>query len=154
MRIQNEQSGSTSLFAQPLAIEAIPEQTEIKDQRAENGEQEQGAGTGIGNQQQPSSGSTGRNAGASRTKARSRRSRKPARGRSRRFDARQSRADSHNSAGSSGAAQALVLPPEAKRTGEVFFPTPKIAGPSRPSFAAWPNGRKNNSSSAVDLIDA
>lgn len=28
MRIQNEQSGSTSLFAQPLAIEAIPEATE------------------------------------------------------------------------------------------------------------------------------
>jgi excinuclease ABC subunit C len=35
MRIQNEQSGSTSLFAQPLAIEAIPEQTEIRDQRTE-----------------------------------------------------------------------------------------------------------------------
>jgi excinuclease UvrABC nuclease subunit len=36
MRIQNEQSGSTSLFAQPLAIEPIPEATEIRDQRAEN----------------------------------------------------------------------------------------------------------------------
>jgi excinuclease UvrABC nuclease subunit len=50
MRIQNEQSGSTSLFAQPLAIEAIPEQTEIKDQRAENGEQGTGSreqGSGI-----------------------------------------------------------------------------------------------------------
>ena len=35
MRIQNEQSGSTSLFAQPLAIEPIPEQTEIRDQRTE-----------------------------------------------------------------------------------------------------------------------
>ena len=34
MRIQNEQSGSTSLFAQPLAIEAIPEEkaTENTDQ--------------------------------------------------------------------------------------------------------------------------
>ena len=36
MRIQNEQSGSTSLFAQPLAIEATPEATEIREQRAEN----------------------------------------------------------------------------------------------------------------------
>ena len=35
MRIQNEQSGSTSLFAQPLAIEPIPEQAEIRDQRTE-----------------------------------------------------------------------------------------------------------------------
>ena len=36
MRIQNEQSGSTSLFAQPLAIEATPEKTEIREQSAEN----------------------------------------------------------------------------------------------------------------------
>jgi hypothetical protein len=35
MRIQNEQSGSTSLFPQPLAIEPIPETTEIRDQGSE-----------------------------------------------------------------------------------------------------------------------
>ncbi len=35
MRIQNEQSGSTSLFAQPMAIEPIPENTGIRDQRSE-----------------------------------------------------------------------------------------------------------------------
>jgi excinuclease UvrABC nuclease subunit len=35
MRIQNEQSGSTSLFAQPMAIEPVPEAQEIKDQRSE-----------------------------------------------------------------------------------------------------------------------
>jgi hypothetical protein len=35
MRIQNEQSGSTSLFAQPMAIEAVLETTEIRDQRSE-----------------------------------------------------------------------------------------------------------------------
>jgi hypothetical protein len=46
MRIQNEQSGSTSLFAQPLAIEAIPEAAEIRDQRTEIGEK----GTGIRDQ--------------------------------------------------------------------------------------------------------
>lgn len=33
MRIQNEQSGSSSLFAQPLAIEPVPEQAEIPDLR-------------------------------------------------------------------------------------------------------------------------
>lgn len=35
MRIQNEQSGSSSLFAQPLAIEPILETTEIRDQGSE-----------------------------------------------------------------------------------------------------------------------
>ena len=35
MRIQNEQSGSTSLFAQPVAIEPVPEAQEIRDQRSE-----------------------------------------------------------------------------------------------------------------------
>jgi len=35
MRIQNEQSGSTSLFAQPLALEPIPEEPEIIEQRTE-----------------------------------------------------------------------------------------------------------------------
>src|SRR5579863_2519623 len=32
MRIQNEQSGSSSLFAQPLAVEAIPEETGNREQ--------------------------------------------------------------------------------------------------------------------------
>jgi excinuclease ABC subunit C len=35
MRIQNEQSGSTSLFAHPVAIEPIPEVPEIRDQGSE-----------------------------------------------------------------------------------------------------------------------
>ena len=35
MRIQNEQSGSSSLFAQPMAIEPIPETTEGRDQGSE-----------------------------------------------------------------------------------------------------------------------
>jgi hypothetical protein len=43
MRIQNEQSGSTSLFAQPMAVEAVPEVqgSGIRDQ----GSEEQGLGT-------------------------------------------------------------------------------------------------------------
>jgi hypothetical protein len=49
MRIQNEQSGSTSLFAQPLAIEPVPEQAEIGEQRtASRGTDE----LGIGNRDQ------------------------------------------------------------------------------------------------------
>ncbi len=48
MRIQNEQSGSTSLFAHPMALEPIPEQAEIGDQRAESREQ------GSGNREQES----------------------------------------------------------------------------------------------------
>ena len=40
MRIQNEQSGSTSLFAQPMAIEAVPEEPGPEEQGAES----QGAG--------------------------------------------------------------------------------------------------------------
>jgi excinuclease UvrABC nuclease subunit len=35
MRIQNEQSSSTSLFAQPLAIEPIPERAQVRDQSSE-----------------------------------------------------------------------------------------------------------------------
>ena len=40
MRIQNEQSGSTSLFAQPMALEPVPEagkRPEIEDQRSNQG---------------------------------------------------------------------------------------------------------------------
>ena len=46
MRIQNEQSGSTSLFAQPLAIEAIPEVQGTVNR--EQGTEKQGTGGGEG----------------------------------------------------------------------------------------------------------
>jgi excinuclease ABC subunit C len=46
MRIQNEQSGSSSLFAQPLAVEAIPEETSNMDQ----GSGVRDLGTEIGDQ--------------------------------------------------------------------------------------------------------
>ncbi len=39
MRIQNEQSGSSSLFAQPLAIEAVPEERGTEEQAVGNREQ-------------------------------------------------------------------------------------------------------------------
>jgi len=50
MRIQNEQSGSSSLFAQPLAIEAIPEEAGIRDLNAGNRER------GTGNSSSPAEG--------------------------------------------------------------------------------------------------
>jgi excinuclease ABC subunit C len=46
MRIQNEQSGSTSLFAQPMALEPVPEQPDAKGHdfsRADNAQQNEGA---------------------------------------------------------------------------------------------------------------
>jgi hypothetical protein len=40
MRIQNEQSGSSSLFAQPMALEAVPEDTGNREQGIGNNDQE------------------------------------------------------------------------------------------------------------------
>ena len=48
MRIQNEQSGSTSLFAQPMAIEPIPETTEISDSHPPEIEPTAETATGTG----------------------------------------------------------------------------------------------------------
>ena len=59
MRIQNEQSGSTSLFPQPMAIEPIPESTEIGDQRSK----EQGIGNSHPSEQRPLTGDPGREQG-------------------------------------------------------------------------------------------
>jgi excinuclease ABC subunit C len=42
MRIQNEQSGSSSLFAQPMTLEPVPEETGIRDQGS--GNEKHGAG--------------------------------------------------------------------------------------------------------------
>jgi len=47
MRIQNEQSGSTSLFPQPMAIEPIPENTKNKEQRTESREQRTESGESV-----------------------------------------------------------------------------------------------------------
>ena len=52
MRIPNEQSGSTSLFAQPLAIEAVPEEgSEIRDQGS-GAEGTESREQGLGNREQ------------------------------------------------------------------------------------------------------
>lgn len=41
MRIQNEQSGSSSLFAQPMALEAVPEETENEGTREQGNEKQE-----------------------------------------------------------------------------------------------------------------
>jgi len=41
MRIQNEQSGSSSLFAQPVSLEPVPEEAEVRDQSSEIREPEE-----------------------------------------------------------------------------------------------------------------
>jgi excinuclease ABC subunit C len=46
MRIQNEQSGSTSLFAQPLALEPVPEEQEAGNREQGTGNRNQGSGIG------------------------------------------------------------------------------------------------------------
>jgi hypothetical protein len=54
MRIQNERSGSSSLFAQPLALEAVPETTVVSSQGSgisaelDAGTRDQGLGTSLG----------------------------------------------------------------------------------------------------------
>jgi len=40
MRIQNEQSGSSSLFAQPMALEPVPEEIEIREQGVGSNDEE------------------------------------------------------------------------------------------------------------------
>jgi excinuclease ABC subunit C len=47
IRIQNEQSGSSSLFAHPMVIEPIPEETENREQRIGNREAAAGAAESI-----------------------------------------------------------------------------------------------------------
>ena len=54
MRIQNEQSGSSSLFAQPMALEAIPEKQGIAN--GEPGTDTRGQGSGVRDQEQGSLG--------------------------------------------------------------------------------------------------
>jgi excinuclease ABC subunit C len=52
MRIQNEQSGSTSLFAQPLALEPVPEEAENREQGTGNREQNAADADDAANQAQ------------------------------------------------------------------------------------------------------
>ena len=122
MRIQNEQSGSTSLFAQPMAIEPVPE-TESREQ-------------GTGNREQPAGNeemremATAESASAGNVPTGVAPRRKPARGM---LEARMESAlealREPSGAPSATLRQghlALVkrwyYRPEARRSGEIFFP--------------------------------
>jgi excinuclease UvrABC nuclease subunit len=128
MRIQNEQSGSTSLFAQPQAIEAIPEATESREQRAEI--REQGAERKeIGNREQ-GSGISGSRAAEEQAEGHEPHTPKLARGvLESRLEAALATLSAPATAPTATVRQGhLALlkrwyyRPEAKRTGEIFFP--------------------------------
>ncbi|MGC1460734.1 MAG: excinuclease ABC subunit C [Terracidiphilus sp.] len=128
MRIQNEQSGSTSLFAQPLTIEAVVEEQGTREQGNEKaGNREQGSGnrdapgTEIASSAEVGS-AEGSGAGAARVKV--------ARGMLEgRMEAVLESLTEGTGAPSATVRQAhLALlkrwyyRPEARRTGEIFFP--------------------------------
>ncbi|MDR3725938.1 MAG: UvrB/UvrC motif-containing protein [Terracidiphilus sp.] len=126
VRIQNEQSGSTSLFAQPMAIEPVPE-TEIRDQGSEINPQQYGntphpGGEDIAEPAQDSS--------AASISAEIAPKRKPARGLlEARMEATLAALSEPYQAPSPTLRQGHMAllkrwyyRPEARRTGEIFFP--------------------------------
>jgi excinuclease UvrABC nuclease subunit len=123
MRIQNEQSGSTSLFAQPLAVEAIPE---------EQGAEKQG----TGNREE---GVDGEESGAVESKAEERESHAPIAAKIPRGVLESRLESALATLAQEGSVPATAPPstvrqghlallkrwyyrPEAKRAGEIFFP--------------------------------
>jgi hypothetical protein len=120
MRIQNEQSGSTSLFAQPMAIEPVPE-TEIRDQGSE-------ISTPLTPNEETTEAAEALSTGS--IPAGSAPKRKPARGM---LEARMEEALSALAEASGAPSVTLrqghlallkrwYYRPEARRTGEIFFP--------------------------------
>ena len=139
MRIQNEQSGSTSLFAQPMAVEPVPEEQGIgnREQGIENersGDRDQGSEP-ISPEQEVSGHDFSRaDRAANRTrgfspcradrpgKNPSRPSRIPPRSRTRRALRARRTAFLHRPPGPSRPAQALVLPPRVAPRGRNLLP--------------------------------
>ena len=158
MRIQNENSGSHSLFAHPMAIEAIPEMA---------GNREQGIGNSPAETEPTAASETlialkghdfsraindATTAGALAPEECSSESAppatdqpaKPARGllEARMEAALTALAEYAEMSPTLRQGHLALLKrwyyrPEARRAGEIFFPTPKTAGPSKPSCAAW-----------------
>ncbi|MGA3334259.1 MAG: excinuclease ABC subunit C [Terracidiphilus sp.] len=135
MRIQNENTTSTSLFAQPLAIEPIPEAPENRDQRSEIGEQ------GIGNREQ---GKENSESSAAEAQAEAHESQAPtppklARGvLESRLETALASLTQDTAAPTATLRQAhLALlkrwyyRPEARRTGEIFFPDSEDRWPAK-----------------------
>ena len=130
MRIQNEQSGSTSLFAQPLAIEPIPEEQGAREQATPASEP---LGTPAGSEGAEEQGEENRDQRSEKTSVRATRT------------ILESRLESVFSelSGSAEPPSATVRQghlallkrwyyrPEAKRTGEIFFPDAEDRWPIR-----------------------
>jgi hypothetical protein len=137
MRIQNEQSGSTSLFAQPMAIEPVPEETGNGEQGTGNSQSAEAAAKSESDA--PEASYAGIAAPEAVGEARAALPTRIARGI---LDARMEAVlvalASHGQAPSSTLRQGhLALlkrwyyRPEARRTGEIFFPGPDGQWPVR-----------------------
>jgi excinuclease UvrABC nuclease subunit len=126
MRIQNETSGSTSLFPQPMVIEPIPESPEIRDQGSDG----QGIGNrepGIGNSERlteeahaPAAGKLARGVLEARLEAA--------------LDALADHAGAPSNILRQGHLALLkrwYYRPEARRAGEIFFPDPEGRWPMK-----------------------
>ena len=115
MRIQNEQSGSTSLFAQPMALEPVPEEQGTKGQRTR--EQEAREWRVLQRKLPERSSSRGSNL----------------------YSLNSLRADAPNPTNRQGHLALLkrwYYRPEAKRTGEIFFPDSEDRWPIKAICAA------------------
>jgi excinuclease ABC subunit C len=127
MRIQNEQSGSSSLFAQPMALEAVPES---REQATGNREQEDRE-KGTEGQREKDSSEAGAGESASARKA----ARTMLEARMEAVLAELSgEADPPNATVRQGHLALLkrwYYRPEAKRPGEIFFPDDEGAWPVR-----------------------
>jgi hypothetical protein len=119
MRIQNEQSGSTSLYAQPLALEPVPEE-ERREQGS--GNREQGSETGDQGTEIEASDAAGRGIRTAAVR--------PARGvlEARMESVLSVLAETHGAPSATVRQAHLALlkrwyyRPEARRAGEIFFP--------------------------------
>ena len=140
MRIQNEQSGSSSLFAQPLAVEAVPEETGIREQGLGNekaGDRDQGSGVEIARIGEQGSGISAEPATDAES-ASTRAVAKPARGMlEARLEDALAKLEERTGTPHAVATPAVVRQghlallkrwyyrPEVKRVGEIFFPDPE-----------------------------
>ena len=136
MRIQNEQSGSTSLFAQPLAIEAIPERqrSEIRDRKAREvrSREQRPAKATLRNQNLKHSNCTR----PSRTSSPAEFSNPGSRPRSPTSPRRLARPLPPSARAISRCSSAGTTAPKQSAPAKSFFLTPKTTGPSKRSFAA------------------
>lgn len=114
MRIQNEQSGSTSLFAQPVAIEPVPEDGGTREQGSANPDQQSAeAGSGSPEAMKPPSSAAKLARGVLETRLEDA------------LAALTQPSDPPNSTERQGHLALLkrwYYRPEARRTGEIFFP--------------------------------